>query len=122
MPEIEFTIEDTYVKSDDNPLWGLELTFTIEADVSKYNPGRTYGPPELCYPPEGGEVDITGVRLTDVRYQSGEMTDELKRMFEKACMRLINENDKLREKIEEELFEQATNDSYRDFDDYPEYE
>ena len=36
-----------------------EETFILEIDyiTSPYDPGRTYGPPEDCYPPEGGEIE-----------------------------------------------------------------
>ena len=34
----------------------LELSFTM----STYDPGVCSGPPDLCYPPEGGEIEVTG--------------------------------------------------------------
>jgi len=46
------TITFTYYFGEDNK---LEIT----ASVGPYDPGRSHGPPEDCYPPEGGEVEIT---------------------------------------------------------------
>lgn len=40
-----------------------ETIYEIECDVTPYDPGRTYGPPEKCYPPEGGECEIVSVKL-----------------------------------------------------------
>lgn len=42
--------------------WELErgediLAVTIDYTVTDYDPGSTYGPPEDCYPPEGGEIE-----------------------------------------------------------------
>lgn len=34
-----------------------EIELEVEYSVSPYDPGCTYGPPENCYPPEGGEVE-----------------------------------------------------------------
>lgn len=36
----------------------VETDLTVECSVSPYDPGRTYGAPEDCYPPEGGEVEV----------------------------------------------------------------
>ena len=33
---------------------GSEIT--VRWEFSPYDPGRTYGPVEACYPPEGGEL------------------------------------------------------------------
>lgn len=36
----------------------LDLAFDVIIDSqTPYDPGRTYGPPENCYPPEGGELE-----------------------------------------------------------------
>lgn len=41
-----------------------ELTFAVGIDgYTPYNPGRTSGPPERCYPPEGGYAEIGSVDL-----------------------------------------------------------
>lgn len=40
-----------------------ETCYDIECEVTPYDPGRTYGPPENCYPPEGGEVEILSIKL-----------------------------------------------------------
>ena len=34
-----------------------EIVVTIEGDVAPVTPGCFYGPPESCYPAEGGEVE-----------------------------------------------------------------
>lgn len=38
---------------------GTEVT--VEYTISDYDPGVCSGPPEDCYPPEGGEVEIVKV-------------------------------------------------------------
>jgi hypothetical protein len=38
---------------------GTEVT--VEYSICDYDPGVSSGPAELCYPPEGGEVDIVKV-------------------------------------------------------------
>ena len=40
---------------------GFDLEVAV--DVTPYDPGRAWGPPESCYPPEGGEVEILSVEL-----------------------------------------------------------
>ncbi|MDW9880508.1 hypothetical protein GOA90_25315 [Sinorhizobium meliloti] len=50
--------ETTYVltRGDD------EFELDIEYDINPIDPGCTSGPPELCYPPEGG--DVTDIEAT----------------------------------------------------------
>lgn len=50
--------------------WELErgediLAVTIAYTVADYDPGSTYGPPEDCYPPEGGEVEELTATMAD---------------------------------------------------------
>lgn len=65
---IEYEVEiifDPYAQGEDSePFYegAIYLTIEVEGNVSKYVPARTYGPPEDCYPEEGGEVDITDFR------------------------------------------------------------
>ena len=47
MSTILYTIE----RDDD------EFDIEVEYTVSRFDPGRTYGLPEDCYPPEGGEIE-----------------------------------------------------------------
>lgn len=42
-------------------LGGFEIVCNV--DITPYDPGVTSGPPERCYPPEGGDVDINDIRL-----------------------------------------------------------
>lgn len=37
---------------------GRERFFHVDFSCTPYDPGRSSGPPELCYPPEGGEVEV----------------------------------------------------------------
>ena len=43
----------------------IEIEIEVEFDATPYNPGVTSGPPEACYPPEGGEVEITQITYND---------------------------------------------------------
>lgn len=42
----------------------LEMELLVEGNATPYDPGVTRGPPEACYPPEGGEVEIENVYAT----------------------------------------------------------
>jgi len=49
----------------------IELVYRCK--LSKYNPGYISGPPEFCYPPEGGnleDAEIVGIMLPDGRIVS----------------------------------------------------
>lgn len=40
---------------------GHELVCNV--DLTPYDPGNTSGPPERCYPPEGGDMSVNSIRL-----------------------------------------------------------
>jgi hypothetical protein len=44
---------------------GGEVELTVTYTITPYDPGISYGPAERCYPPEGGEVEITEVTDAD---------------------------------------------------------
>lgn len=50
-----------------------EFELYVEYDIDPYDPGVTSGPPENCYPPEGGGV--SDMRIT-VDGKPFEVTDE----------------------------------------------
>lgn len=52
---------------DDN-----ETVYRVTCYLTPYDPGRTYGPPEKCYPPEGGECEIEKVELNGVEVKDWE--------------------------------------------------
>ena len=51
----------------------INISYRVEA----YDPGRTIGPPEHCYPPEGGGVELLNVQRDGVDYDLSE-ADEAK--------------------------------------------
>lgn len=73
-----------------------EKEYEVSASVSKYVPAKISGPPENCYPAEGGEVEIDSITL------NGKDVD------------LEDFSPKEIEKMEEQLFEAAQDDA----DDY----
>lgn len=75
------------------------LSLEITGHVSPYVPAKTWGPPENCYPAEGGEVEIESI-LLDGKVWDGELTDAE------------------RESAEEQLSEYAMEDGRPDPDDY----
>ena len=39
-----------------------EIDYRVTLSVTPGDPGRTWGPPEKCYPPEGPEIEVLSVR------------------------------------------------------------
>jgi hypothetical protein len=54
------------------------VTFTRDA----FDPGYVSGPPDLCYPPEGGEILVTGLELIGLHeaFADGGTLDVLARL------------------------------------------
>lgn len=50
-----------YEKTVDLMVGDDEIEFNVEFDASPYVPAKISGPPERCYPAEGGEVEICDV-------------------------------------------------------------
>ena len=65
-----------------------EIDLVVQGTVSKFIPARLYGPPEDCYPAEGGEVEITEVLCNGVPWMGtltpGEIAMAEDRLAEKA--------------------------------------
>lgn len=57
---MKVTLKEFPIYTDDGE---TETIYEIECDVTPYDPGRTWGDPEKCYPPEGGECEIVSVKL-----------------------------------------------------------
>lgn len=55
---------------------GLDLIVTL--NYYPANPGKIYGPPENCYPPEPAEVDILSVRLKGEKKTNTKLSDWLR--------------------------------------------
>jgi len=50
----------------------------VSFDYYPGDPGRTYGPPENCYPPEPDEIEILSVKINDEEVELTE--DELEKL------------------------------------------
>jgi hypothetical protein len=62
----------------------------ITATVTDYDPGVLSGPPENCYPPEGGDVEDLTVHWPDDRLWEDPPEELLERLDELAREQWIN--------------------------------
>lgn len=58
-----------------------EITLKIEFEVYPFVPGRMSGPPEMCYPDEGGFAEINKVMTETEDEWDGELTDKEEERF-----------------------------------------
>lgn len=73
-----------------------DAEFEVEFDASRYVPAKTYGPPENCYPAEGGEVDIISIQVGGfdmLDFLSDSTISVLKSKAEEAAPELFKELD-----------------------------
>lgn len=87
--------EDTRVLMD------LEFTMT------PYDPGNNYGPPENCYPPEGGEIESLEaevselfMKMTDGLWELIDVSDDLARTLKQEFMKLYNEDSSFQDRVD----------------------
>jgi hypothetical protein len=53
---------------------GVDISLDVEYEVAAYDPGNSYGPPENCEPPSGGEITELIVAAADTG-ESFKLTD-----------------------------------------------
>jgi hypothetical protein len=72
---------------------GDVIVLTIRGNVSRYIPAKTWGPPENCYPAEGGEAEIEEILLNGKPWD-GELTDKEREGAEEALQeKAANDDD-----------------------------
>lgn len=49
-----YTLHDWECPPDGEP---LTIELDLDVELGPYDPGNTYGPPEFCEPPSGGEIE-----------------------------------------------------------------
>lgn len=92
---------ETEVEVDGNP-----VEVTVVYSYSPGSPGKTYGPPENCYPPEGPDVDIESIFLTDDKTE----TDISEKLSKKQMESLIEQCCEAGEEAEHDAYEAAMED------------
>ena len=80
---VEFDYEWEPPQEDAEP-----IILSVSANVSDYDPGVLSGPPENCYPPEGGEVDGVEITLPDGSIMNP-IPDDL---YQALCDKATNEH------------------------------
>lgn len=77
------------VSKDCDEFTELEVgPFTIKGNYQPGDPGRTYGPMELCYPPEGPECEVISIECGGIRLPDKYFNDDfLKRVIGLLCER-----------------------------------
>lgn len=65
------------------------LAFAAECDYEPHVPAQLYGPPERCYPAEGGTAEITALTVDgkDALFlMAGDLADDLNAAAYEACV------------------------------------
>lgn len=99
---LTYTAEDLEVD-------GRIYTADLELDVtcSPYDPGCTYGPPESCYPPEGGEIEdceVVDVAASDPDRPN--VTEAECKAIKAEAERQMKEGGPLWDRIQDFIYEQ----------------
>ena len=93
------------------------LTFDVYGHISKYVPAQTYGPPENCYPAEGGELEDWYSNLIEAEFydDEGEVVRTLDQLHPVEIMALeqefdlkVSTNDVIYQTLQEHMFDQAS--------------
>lgn len=70
-----------------------EKTYEVTASVSGYVPAKISGPPENCYPAEGGEVEIESITLDGKEVEQNSFSPkELAQMDEKLFEAMMDDD------------------------------
>jgi hypothetical protein len=69
-----------------------ELELEVSGTVSAYVPAVTHRLPENCSPAEGGEVEITSIKLNNETWD-GELTDDEREKAEEKLFDAMNDDD-----------------------------
>lgn len=81
----------------------IEITVEIEFDYNPGDPGKLYGPPEDCYPPEPEEASVYAVRHNGILLSMSD--DDLEALEDDAIEHmhaLYEEGEELRAQAEAE--------------------
>lgn len=89
-----------------------EMELLVEGNATPYDPGVTSGPPEACYPPEGGEVEIENVYATHCG------TTHPIKLEVSPLITYLAAWEKLEAMVEEHLANQADEGPEPDYEDY----
>jgi hypothetical protein len=76
---------DTHEVTLELPNSGNEVTFTVTGTYYPADPGRTYGRPEDCYPPEPSEFSIHEI---DPPIPSSEDEEVIEELLTEKCLEL----------------------------------
>lgn len=85
----------------------VEHTAHVEYQCSPYDPGRSVGPPERCYPPEGGVPEVvngSAIRIDHGEERGAETIDE-DELLQRIARDYGSTPDEAREWLEEQLEE-----------------
>ena len=94
------------------------LDIEVEFTATPYDPGQSYGPPESCYPPEGGEIE--DLQVLEVHATDAEGTIVADGTLDEIKARVIADvttGGPLCEEIEEFLADLTPNPDDRDYED-----
>lgn len=81
------SLEFEFEAPDDEAEDGLRvLKVEAEVKVSPYDDGCCSGPPESCYPPEGGEVEIDSVKIDGKPWPESQWPQGLAKAIEDAAI------------------------------------
>lgn len=119
MPTITHKWED-----EDN---NRTLTFEVSGRASAVIPAQIYGPPESCYPAEGGELqEIEDVELRDAKFYDddgneirtfADLSKEEIEAIQKEIEAAIWDDSSLYSAVEEKIVENSDHD-YNPWDDF----